>query len=215
LNISVFAFLSLLCAPSVRADSIQLTANSKSPIISIWGGAREAIALKQDGSVWTWGHNVGEIGNGNQIDQALPFQVRGPGGVGTLNSVKLIMGGEDSNAAVTSDGSLWTWGMNGQGQLGIGSQTNVFTPVKVPTLNSVISLGGRARHYLSIKSDGTVWGWGHNLHGALGSACSISPCLATTPVLIPGVNNPIMVTAGQGFSAALLQDHTVMTWGST
>jgi len=78
--IFIMALLLLLSGSSSPAYAdVQLTTNSPPPIISIWGGAREAIDLKQDGTVWTWGNNpAGELGNGSLTYEALPTQVVGP-----------------------------------------------------------------------------------------------------------------------------------------
>jgi alpha-tubulin suppressor-like RCC1 family protein len=66
------------------------------------------MALKQDGTVWTWGNNpAGELGNGSFTYEALPTQVVGPNGVGTLNSIAAIMGSEAHNLALASDGTVW------------------------------------------------------------------------------------------------------------
>ena len=91
---------------------------SSSPVISIWGGARETIALKEDGTVWTWGLNdcvlgsgtCGKLGDATQMSRSLPIQVHGPGNVGYLTSITAIMGGEHANYALKSDGTVWAWG---------------------------------------------------------------------------------------------------------
>jgi alpha-tubulin suppressor-like RCC1 family protein len=134
-------------------------------VISIWGGARETIVLKSDGTVWNWGLNTyGHLGDGTfstiadpTNDKHVPIEVHGPGNVGYLNSIIAIMGGESHNFALKSDGTVWAWG---QGSLAnsIGDGTNLdrYTPVQVSNLSSIISLGGRTYHSLAIKSDGTA-----------------------------------------------------------
>src|SRR5436309_1700173 len=73
---------------------------SSANVISIWGGARETIALKSDGTVWTWGlngcgnlgtGNCGKLGDGTEISRSIPIQVHGPGDVGYLTSITAIM----------------------------------------------------------------------------------------------------------------------------
>src|SRR5438552_6372022 len=88
------------------------------------------------------------------------------GGVGFLNSITAIMGGEIHNFALKSDGTVWAWGWNVFGQLGDGttnwgnSTNRATTPVQVFGLSSVKSLGGRGYHSMAMKADGTVWCWG-------------------------------------------------------
>jgi hypothetical protein len=69
----------LCCGLILPGYAASLTAATR--VTCVWGGARETIALKSDGTVWAWGNNpVGELGNGNTICQATPVQVLGPGG---------------------------------------------------------------------------------------------------------------------------------------
>jgi uncharacterized repeat protein (TIGR02543 family) len=185
------------------------------PPVSIWGGAREANSLKADGSVWTWGYDTnGQLGNGTTAISSVPSKVVGPGGVGYLNNIVAVMGGELHNVALKSDGTVWIWGDDHEDQFGNGGGTISTSPVQVNSLSSVVMLGSRGYHSVAVKSDGTVWDWGSDEYGALGDGQSILSPTYTTPLLVQGVKNPIMVTAGYMFSIALMPDHTLMTWGN-
>lgn len=213
---------------TLECNSLTLYAqwNPGNGVISIWGGAQEAIALKSDGSVWTWGANFnGELGDGETDDtgnneifvstynSGVPLDVLGPDGVGNLSEIIAIMGGEMHNLALKSDGSVWAWGYNKYNQLGDGTTTSRLYPVQVSGLTNIVSLGSRAYHSLAIKSDGTVWAWGTNRAGELGNGVADSNSDNFVPNQVLGVSNPIMVTAGYEFSIALLQDHTLVAWG--
>ncbi len=189
------------------------------PPVSIWGGAREAVALKADGTVWTWGINSsGELGNGLPGDSAIPVQVVGPGGSGHLTNVVAIMGGELHNVALQSDGTVWAWGSNLTNQLGdgmsAGAVNNTNSPVQVSNLSSIVKLGSRDYFTIAVKSDGTVWAWGYDEYGALGIGVADRNYDYPVPVQVQGVTNPIMVTTGYVFGIALLQDHTLVAWGN-
>ena len=182
--------------------------------VSVWGGARECITLKSDGTVWTWGYNAyGELGDGTTTNSPVPLQVHGPGGTGRLGSITAVMGGEIHNIVLKSDGTVWAWGWNAMNMLGDGTTITRLFPVQVSGLSSIVSLGSRAYHSLAVKSDGTVWAWGWNKDGALGNGVDNSASDYPVPIQVQGVNNPIMVTAGYCFSVALLQDHTLVAWG--
>lgn len=212
-----------------RIGGYQASALSPANVISLWGGARSSIALRSDGTVWTWGANdcgllgsgiCGKLGDGTQISRSIPIQVHGPGNSGYLTNVNEIMAGEHENYALRSDGTVWSWGGNFAGQLGNGTYTNTTSPVQVSGLVSVTALGGRGYHTLAIRSDGTVWAWGWNEYGELGHDTSGSHCpygLALTcsnvPVQVIGVSNPLTVTGGGFFSLALMPDHTLLGWG--
>jgi len=183
--------------------------------VSIWGGAREVITLKSDGTVWTWGLNArGQLGNGTTTDSSKPVQVLGPGGTGHLNDIIAVMGGEQHNIALKSDGTVWTWGSNKENQLGDGNATDSSTPVQVSGLTEVVKLGGRGYHSVAVKSDGSVWTWGWDEYGALGNGVADANYDYPIPIEVKGVTNPIMVTSGFEFSVALMQDHTLMAWGN-
>ena len=201
-------------------------------VVSIWGGARGTTILKSDGTVWTWGANFsGKLGVGagpnTLTNMDVPVEVHGPGNVSFLNSIKTIMGGEMHNMALKSDGTLWSWGMNGLGQLGDGTINDAWTPVQtgltaVPPLTNVIKLGGRPYFSLAVRTDGTIWAWGMNSYGQMGNG-TIS-LGATQQVLVPvmvsnsepggPINSPVQVTCGYQFGAALTTNRTVWTWGS-
>ena len=114
-------------------------------VVSVWGGARGTIILKSDGTVWTWGANFnGKLGIGlNQatlLRTTVPVEVHGPGNVGYLNSITAVMGGEIHNIAVKSDGSVWMWGANDQGQCGDGTTNDDWVPVPVVGLGARVAL---------------------------------------------------------------------------
>ncbi|MBF0450215.1 MAG: hypothetical protein HQK75_05895, partial [Candidatus Magnetomorum sp.] len=127
-----------------------------------------------------------------------------------------VSAGFNHSAAVTTDGSLWTWGNNYSGQLGIGtSETYAYTPAQV-LLQDVIDIAtGTAvsdeGHSVALKSDGTVWAWGCNNSGQLGTA----DCCTTnyTPTLVSGITGIIAIDAGNLHTIALDSDGTLWTWG--
>jgi MYXO-CTERM domain-containing protein len=134
-------------------------------VTAIASGAYHTIALKSDGTVWTWGRNLeGQLGDNTTTKRYTPVQVIG------LSGVTAVAGGTTghNSMALKSDGTVWTWGSNGEGQLGDGTNTNRLTPVQVSGLSGVIAVAAGALHAVALESDGTVWTWGKNYHGELG-----------------------------------------------
>jgi alpha-tubulin suppressor-like RCC1 family protein len=201
---------------------LQNPTNSSPRVVSVWGGAgSEQIILKSDGTVWDWGYNLhGQLGNGTiGVNTDLPGRVLGQGGVGYVDSITAIIGGESHNMALKSDGTVWCWGWNYFGQLGDGSTnwgytTSVSTSaVKVSGLSSVAFLGGRGYHNLAVKTDGTIWAWGDNQSGQLGNG--LTNVLGTnTPVQVVGLTNPAAISGGGFYSLALMSNGTLWSWGN-
>ena len=152
--------------------------------ISAGGGAlgSYALALDNDGTVWSWGlGSSGQLGNGVFGSSILPTKVKNSSGSGNLNDVIKISTGSYFSGAIKSDGSIWMWGANGAGQLGDGTGTNRNLPVQVKDSSGTgflsnfidLSIGHNGANAglgssLAVRSDGTVWSWGSNNSGALG-----------------------------------------------
>jgi len=107
-------------------------------VISVWGGARETIILKSDGTVWKWGRNdVGEMGNGIAdganvfTPHPAPAQVQADSSGAAFDKVKFTAARDYHNIAVKTDGSVWMWGANDQGQCGVNNTNNVWRPAPV------------------------------------------------------------------------------------
>lgn len=77
--------------------------------------------------------------------------------------------GNEQSFAIKRDGTVWAWGRNTQGRLGLGTNTmeNMF-PAQVVGLTDVIAISSGFHHVLALKKDGTVWAWGVNESGQIG-----------------------------------------------
>ena len=175
-------------------------------IIAISGGYAHSIALKSDGTVWTFGRNdYGQLGDGSNTYRNIPVQLNG------LSDVIAIAGGNyHSLLALKSDGTVWAWGYNGYGQLGNGTNSNSNAPVQVNNINGIIAISAGGDHSLALKSDSTVWTWGRNSEGQLGDGTNSN---SNVPVQVSNINGIIAISAGDHHSLALKSDSTVWTWG--
>lgn len=152
-----------------------------------------AMALKSDGTVWSWGDNsYGQLGNGSTLGETVPVPVQG------LTKVKEIATGPSHALALREDGSVWAWGQNGYGQLGNGTSNSNDIPVQVPGISNVIAIAAGSSHSLALTSDGTVWAWGNNANGRLGDGTT---SIRYRPVPISGLTNVVSICAGYCISA--------------
>ena len=111
--------------------------SGNSLIATIAAGGDHSLALKVDGTVWTWGKNFfGELGIGTNTDHNQTVLVTGLTGV-----VVAIAGGGGHSLALKNDGSLWAWGANDYGQLGIGGTVNQKLPVVVSSVSGAFGIG--------------------------------------------------------------------------
>jgi len=138
---------------------------------AVGGAGNNRLVIKTDGTIWTWGYNeYGELG----LNEA------GPSGPGTWRSSPTQIGtdatwasaapsGMHDNAAIKTDGTLWTWGRNHQGQLGQGNQTQYSSPRQVGTNTTWSRVVSSAYNcMMAVKTDNTLWMWGLNSSGMLG-----------------------------------------------
>ena len=185
------------------------------------------------GAGWAWGANgYGKLGDGTTTDRSTPVQVKGPGGVGFLTGVAAMTGGVDHSLARKTDGTVWAWGFNRSGQLGVGTTTDSSTPVQVKGpggvgfLTGVATIAGNggfpssaindAGHSLARKTDGTVWAWGNNFYSQLGDGTTTT---RPTPVQVKGpggvgfLTGVATIAAGRDHSLTGKTDGTVWGWG--
>jgi alpha-tubulin suppressor-like RCC1 family protein len=124
-----------------------------------------SIALKRDGSVWAWGYNgSGQLGLGGS-EEFVGF----PTQIGTSTDWTFVTASAWSNFALKQDGSLWAWGLNDRGQLGVGSfEERITVPTQVGTDSDWKSVRVSGRRTFALKQDGSLWAWGDNYERKLG-----------------------------------------------
>ena len=170
-------------------------------------GSNHSLAIKTDGTLWSWGDNdaYGQLGDGTIVRKSSPIQV------GALTTWSKIQGGGNNSYAIKTDGTLWSWGYNGDGELGDGTIVNKSSPIQVGALTTWASISAAADgHVLSVKTDGTLWAWGYNFYGQLGDGTIISK---SSPIQIGALTTWSNVACGNTFSVAVKTDDTFWAWG--
>jgi len=168
---------------------------------SNWNTVRDyyfsAMATKTDGTLWVWGYNGhGSLGQ-NQAYSASSKGTSSPVQIPGTNWDQLgsaLYGG----MATKTDGTLWMWGQNNQGQLGQNNTTQYSSPVQIPGTTWSSGWRNNDRDVHALKTDGTLWNWGYNDNGWLGQNNRTN---YSSPVQIPGTWSWI---SGGGQSGVLI-----------
>jgi hypothetical protein len=133
--------------------------------------------------------------------------------VNGLSDIVDIDAGICFSLALKSDGSVWAWGVNDRGQIGIEIFPKSNVPVQVTGLSDIIAIDAGGYHSLALKSDGTVWAWGWNRYGQLGKVTSSD--YSSRAIQVVGITDVTAVSAGSYNSLGLKSDGTVWSLGST
>jgi alpha-tubulin suppressor-like RCC1 family protein len=173
----------------------------------ISAGALSSYAIKQNGSLWVWGDNSeGQLGTNSTVPRSSPIQTSAGGNIWTH-----VASQYQHVAAIKSDGSLWTWGLNSYGQLGDETTTSKSIPTNIGTDKDWSNIACGKMHTAAIKTDGTLWTWGSNTFGELGDDTTNH---RSSPAQEYSASNRwIQVACGYGFTVALKNDKSLWAWG--
>ena len=176
-------------------------------------GAYHTLAINSRGELYAWGFNKnGQLGIGTTTDNELT-----PQRVGNDSDWEAISGGEYHSLALKRDGTLYAWGKNNKGQLGISSNDNKNTPRQVGNAGDWKAIAAGGEHSLALKRDGTLYAWGSNSSGQLGNGEKAVNDADTSK----DRNSPtkisigwMVISAGGFYSLAVKTDNTLHAWGN-
>lgn len=204
----------------VRQGDIQDSYVSLSNVVQVAAGSMHSLALCSDGTVWAWGENTyGQVGmpttgaNGKNefIKYAVPVMVAGA----PLKNIVAIAANGHFSLALDSAGTVWAWGLNGSGQIGVdplttgakSEPTSVAFPV--PTAIVAIAAGGASAY--AIDTEGKLWVWGNNFNGQL---CIGSKDDTSTPTPVSALQAKVVqVSAGIQHVLVRLADTSLWACG--
>ena len=163
--------------------------------------------------LYAWGENFwGEMGVDNRVKYSSPVQV------GALTNWRQVSCGyRRTTSAIKTDGTLWTWGYNGPGALGVNvPNINVHysSPVQVGSLNNWKRVTSGWYQAAAIKTNGTLWMWGDNFNGVgnLGTGVN-TRVYYSSPVQVGSLTNWRQVELGCYSTLAIKTDGTLWVWG--
>ncbi|MBP9686457.1 MAG: hypothetical protein KBD66_01495, partial [Candidatus Doudnabacteria bacterium] len=194
-----------------QGDTTQRTSPTQVGSATDWSavatGSGHVLALKTTGTLWSWGDNTyGQLGQGDTTQRTSPTQV------GVIDTWSKIASNPHSSSshAIRANGTLWSWGYNNNGQLGLGVNDEVVhsTMMQVGSGTTWDSIHPGANHTLALQADNTLWTWGYNGFGQLGLGDTTQ---RTSPTQVGSDTNWQLAAGGTYFSAALKSNGTL--WG--
>ena len=189
-------------------------------VVQVASGLDHVLALKKDGTLWGWGYgDVGQVGatfrsiqflNSMGIDVfALYTSERQPVRVSLPPLVEVVAGARFS-MAIARNGTLWAWGANGSGQLGLGGPLDRYLPMQIHGLTGITHLAAGYVHSLALDGEGRLYSWGDNRLGQLGDGTTQQ---RWSPIMIPGLPPIQDMAGGEAFTLALDRSGQLWSWG--
>ena len=197
---------------ATRSSPVQIPGSWSYISVSNNSGSTSRLAIKTDGTLWGWGaNNNGLLGLNDTTRYSSPVQV----GSDTTWSKASVAAFYTSSFGIKTDNTLWSWGYNEVGQLGLNqaghtASIKFSSPVQIPgtTWDSMTS---NSYTTLATKTDGTLWGWGENKVGTLGLNQAAATYISS-PTQIPGTTWS-SVHLGSTIVTAIKTDGTLWKWG--
>jgi alpha-tubulin suppressor-like RCC1 family protein len=193
------------------------TISKSSPITTAGGGNTwcalsgvdcHLTAIKTNGTLWTWGGGYGgQLGDGTTVNKSSPVTTAGGG-----TDWYLVSAGWNGTSAIKTNGTLWTWGKNSNGNLGDNTVVDKSSPVTTSgggtnwCVTNIVHFATAA-----IKTDGTLWTWGRGINGSLGDGTTVDK---SSPVTVTnGGSIWCKINGAYRSFYAVKTNGTLWTWG--
>lgn len=186
--------------------SLSVCVGFTQPWTKIKAGSEFTIAIKSDGTLWGWGYNA----NG-QLGMSSTYQtITSPTQLNEDTDWKEIATGSCHSLALKNNGTLWASGLNGNGQVGAGEESQYEEFVQIGTDSDWVFIEAGYVSSYAIKKDSSLWAWGYNGNGQLGVGDLEQK---STPTHVGTDNDWQSVSCGGLFVLGLKQDKSLWQWG--
>jgi serine/threonine protein kinase len=170
-------------------------------------GADHSCGVLSDGSAVCWGNNAdGQVGAPTSVKTALE-----PTPVSSTSALKTVVSGAHHSCGLATDGRVFCWGMNGNGQLGNGDTKASTSPVPVTGGQRFREIAAGADHTCGIATDGTAWCWGKGSDGQLGNRSTRNQ---SAPAQVDRGLQYTALAAGGAHTCGVATDGNTYCWGN-
>ena len=166
-----------------------------------------SFGIRTNGTLWSWGSNSSGI-LGRSL--AVTLQYSSPVQIGALTNWKKIQSNGGSAVALTTAGTIFSWGDNTYGQLGRANIISYSSPVQVGALTTWSDIAVGEGFMYGLKTDGTLWSWGKNDLGQLGNSTTIN---YSSPIQVGALSDWKQISGGTWLGGAVKTDGTLWVWG--
>lgn len=198
--------LGINLATGNRSSPVQI--GTRSDWTQVSSGASHTLAIRSDRTLWSWG-----LGTSRQlgVTTTTTGNRSSPTQVGVTSNWTQISAGGSHSMAVASNGTLWTWGANNNGQLGLRDTATRSSPVQVGTRSDWTQVSANGDFSLAIRSDKTLWVWGANGANTLGLGVTTN---RSSPTQVGTLSNWVSGSFGAGHIAAITDTGILYTAGT-
>ena len=198
-------------SPSNVSSPVQVPGSTWSKVVGT--GNRAWGVTKTDGTLWMWGYNnYGGLGQNSPDNTNVSSPVQVPGTTWPTTNRNHSIRGSGAFHSIKTDGTLWCWGENTDGDLGQNDRVYRSSPVQIPG-TTWASIGGNQDSYFGVKTDGTLWVWGSNNSG--GELGLNDVAKRSSPTQVPGTTwSYATSSANYNTSFAIKTDGTLWSWGA-
>lgn len=227
LGMYAMAVMLLLSCPALSGAAAGSDATSKAKVVQVVSGVSYAMALTEDGRVWTWGHHVrGALGQGDKLQAAKPAAIA------SLPPILAISAGHDHSMALDRDGQVWVWGDNLRGQLGNGTYSKLgapqsdggravaedngsSVPLKLTGLPKIATVAASDRGSYAVDEHGQVWHWGEAQmdNPSMPQGFIEQESAKLLPAVVPGLSGIREVVPSAYLNRAVTKSGKVFEWG--
>ena len=191
-----------------RSSPVQIGSDTDWSQIAV--GNNFARALKTSGALYAWGANYfGQVGA--NISGGPGNAVSSPVQIGADTDWTLISGRGYRTQALKTDGTLWTWGRNASGDLGLNDTIPRSSPTQIGALTWIGTSNSYGESSGAIRSDNTLWTWGSGFAGRTGHNDTIN---RSSPTQVGALSNWSVLGVGGSHSLAIKTDGTLWAFGN-